>query len=82
MKGTGLCDHTYLCDIYFSYYKRVWNIALRDDTALVEKALQVAIELHVDYDYRYTGYGDDSAFLPVCTVDVSYLLPLAKNMVI
>ena len=41
-------------------------MCIRDRTeseSLQEKARQAAIELGLDYEYRYTGYGDFHGFL-------------------
>jgi hypothetical protein len=63
MKGMGLRRHPQLRDMYFAYYTRVLYIAQTEFESLQEKARQAAIELGLDYEYRYTGYGDFNGFL-------------------
>ena len=63
MKGMGLRQHPQLRDMYFAHYTRVLYIAQTESELLQEKARQAAIELKLDYEYRYTGYGDLNGFL-------------------
>jgi hypothetical protein len=63
MKGMGLRQHPQLRDMYFAHYTRVLYIAQTESEPLQEKARQAAIELGLDYEYRYTGYGDFNGFL-------------------
>ena len=62
MKGMGLRQHPQLRDMYFAHYTRVLYIAQTESESLQEKARQAAIELGLDYEYRYTGYGDFNGF--------------------
>ena len=63
MKGMGLRQHLQLRDMYFAHYTRILYIAQTESDSLQEKACQAAIELGLDYEYRYTGYGDFNGFL-------------------
>ena len=63
MKGMGIRQHPELRDMYFGHYTRVLYIAQTDCKKLRAKARQAAIELGLDYEYRYTGYGDFNEFL-------------------
>ena len=63
MRGFGLHDHRYLRDTDFALYKRVLYIGQTDDAALVEKALQAAATLQLDYEHYYPGYYGYTAFL-------------------
>jgi len=63
MKGMGIRQHPELRDMYFGHYTRVLYIAQTDCKKLRAKARQAAIELGLDYEYRYTGYGDFHGFL-------------------
>ena len=63
MKGMGLRQHPQLRDMYFAHYTRVLYIAQTESESLQEKAREAATELGLDYEYRYTGYGDFNGFL-------------------
>jgi hypothetical protein len=63
MKGMGLRQYPQLRDMYFVHYKRVLYIAQTRSKTLQEKAQKAACELGLDYEYRYTGYGEFSRFL-------------------
>ena len=58
MKGMGIRQHPELRDMYFGHYRRVLYIAQTDCKKLQAKAVQAAAELGLDYEYRYTGYGE------------------------
>lgn len=63
MKGMGLRQHPQLRDMYFGNYTRVLYIAQSEDPALQAKARKAAAELGLDYEYRFTGYGDFPAYI-------------------
>jgi len=63
MKGMGLRQYPQLRDMYFAHYTRVLYIAQTRSKTLQEKAQKAACELGLDYEYRYTGYGEFSRFL-------------------
>ena len=52
-----------LRDMYCAHHKRVLDIAQTKDVALFEKAGQAAATSQLDFDYRFTGFGDHTAFL-------------------
>jgi len=58
MQGMGLRRHPQLRDMYFGNYRRVLYIAQTENRALQGKARAAAAELGLDYDYRFTGFGD------------------------
>ena len=47
-----------LRDMYFGHYTKLVYQAQTDDAALQEKAQACANKLGLDYEYRFTGYGD------------------------
>lgn len=47
-----------LRDMYFGHYTKLVYQAQTDDAALQEKAQACAQKLGLDYEYRFTGYGD------------------------
>ena len=57
-KPLGLDRHPELRDIYFGNYEKLVYQAQRRDSALEEKAKVCAEFLGLEYEYRYTGYGD------------------------
>ena len=63
MKGMGIRQKPKLRDIYFGHYTRVLYIAQTDCKKLQAKAVQAAAELELDYEYRYTGYGEFAGFI-------------------
>lgn len=54
----GLDKHPELRDVYFANYERALYLAQTKDDELEAKARQAAEYLGLDYEYRYTGYGD------------------------
>lgn len=57
-KPMGLDRHPELRDMYFGNYEKLVYQAQTDDPALDEKARSCALRLGLDYERRYTGYGD------------------------
>ncbi|WP_312798539.1 DUF1638 domain-containing protein [Tianweitania sp.] len=53
-----LDKHPELRDMVFGNYTKIVYLAQTDDPALQEKARWAADYLHLDYEYRFTGYGD------------------------
>ena len=58
MQGMGLRKHPQLRDMYFGNYRRVLYVAQTEDRALQDKARAAAAELGLEYEYRFTGFGD------------------------
>jgi len=57
-RGLGLDRHPELHEMYFAHYDRLVYLAQTDDPALSEKAQGAARRLGLDYERRFTGYGD------------------------
>ncbi|MEZ5913746.1 MAG: DUF1638 domain-containing protein [Paracoccaceae bacterium] len=57
-KPMGLDRHPELRDMLFGNYTRLIYQAQTDDKALDEKARECARRLGLDYERRFTGYGD------------------------
>ena len=57
-KPLGLDRHPELRDMYFGNYTGLVYQAQTEDAALVEKAKGFAKELGLEFEYRFTGYGD------------------------
>jgi len=57
-KPMGLDKHPELRDMIFGHYTKLVYQAQTDDPALRAKAEECAARLGLDYEYRFTGYGD------------------------
>lgn len=57
-RGFGLDRHPELKDMMFSNYTKVVYLAQTEDHHLQDLARQAAAKLGLDYEYRFTGYGD------------------------
>ncbi|MDE2446358.1 MAG: DUF1638 domain-containing protein [Alphaproteobacteria bacterium] len=57
-QGLGLDKHPELRDDYFRHYTKVIYLAQTKDAELEEKAKVAATKLGLDYEYRFTGYGE------------------------
>jgi hypothetical protein len=57
-KGFGLDRHPELKDMMFANYTKVVYLAQTEDARLQELARQAADMLGLDYEYRFSGYGD------------------------
>ena len=57
-EGLGLADHPELLPIYFGNYTKIIYLAQTHDDSLKAKAEAAARKLGLDYEYRYTGYGE------------------------
>jgi hypothetical protein len=62
-KPMGLDRHPELRDMIFGNYTRLVYQAQTDDPALRARAEECARRLGLDYEYRFTGYGDLAAAL-------------------
>jgi Protein of unknown function (DUF1638) len=58
IKGLGLDRYPELLTTYFGNYKRLIYLAQFHDEALIAKAKQAAQRLRLEFEYRYTGFGD------------------------
>lgn len=54
----GLDRHPELRDMYFGNYRKVVYLSQEEDSVLQTKAKEAAAYLGLDYEYRFTGYGD------------------------
>jgi uncharacterized protein DUF1638 len=54
----GLDRHPELRDMYFGHYRKLVYLSQQEDAVLQEKARRAADILGLEYEYRYTGYGD------------------------
>lgn len=57
-KGFGLDRHPELRDMMFGNYTKVVYLAQTEDHQLQQLARAAAEQLDLDYEYRFTGYGD------------------------
>jgi len=58
MQVLGLDRHPQLMPEYFGNYRKLVYLAQTEDAALKEKARQAATTLGLDFEYRFTGYGE------------------------
>ena len=54
----GLDRHAELRDAYFGNYTKLVYQSQREDVDLQAKARDCAVRLNLDYEFRFTGYGD------------------------
>jgi hypothetical protein len=54
----GLDRHPELKDLYFGNYRKLVYVAQTEDAALQRRARDAADFLGLEYEYRFTGYGD------------------------
>lgn len=57
----GLDRYPQLKDTYFGNYRKLVYLSQEQDEVLQEKAMAAARYLGLDYEYRFTGYGDLSS---------------------
>jgi len=62
-KGLGLDSHPELKPIYFNHYEKVVYLAQTEDEELANLARRAAEMLELEYEYRFTGYGDLNSFM-------------------
>ncbi len=58
IKGFGIDRYPDLKDMYFANYKRVVYLAQSENEDLQARAQAAADTLGLDYEYRFTGYGE------------------------
>jgi hypothetical protein len=63
IKGMGLDRFPELMEAYFGNYRRLVYLAQTEDPELVENAKAAAAKLGLDYEYRFTGYGELTDFM-------------------
>ncbi len=57
-QGMGLDRHPQLLGDYFGNYKSLVYLAQTQDEGLQEKAKAAAAKIGLEYEYRFTGYGE------------------------
>jgi hypothetical protein len=57
-EGLGLDRHPELLPLYFGNYKKIVFLAQTRNEELAKKAMAAAKRLGLDYEYRFTGYGE------------------------
>jgi hypothetical protein len=57
----GLDRHPQLRDMYFGNYRKLVYLSQEEDAELQTKAREAAEYLQLEYEYRFTGYGDLTA---------------------
>lgn len=57
-KGLGMDRHPQLADEYFRNYKLLVYLAQVEDDELLARARDAAHTLKLEFEYRFTGYGD------------------------
>ncbi len=63
IKGLGLDRHPHLLAEYFGNYRRLVYLAQTEDAGLRETAKVAAAKLGLEYEYRFTGYGELAGFM-------------------
>lgn len=57
-QGLGLDRHPDLLPLYFGNYKKIIYLAQTRNEELGRRAMAAAARLGLDYEYRFTGYGE------------------------
>ena len=57
-QGLGLDRHPQLLEMYFGNYKKIVFLAQTENEELQAKAQAAAKQLGLEYEYRFTGYGE------------------------
>jgi hypothetical protein len=57
-QGLGLDRHPELLPMYFGNYTKIVYLAQTRDEELAKKAMAAARKLGLNYEYRFTGYGE------------------------
>ena len=63
IQGLGIDRHPELLSAYFGNYKRLVYLAQIEDPDLRALAEAAAARLGLDFEYRFTGYGELAAFM-------------------
>ncbi len=63
LQGMGIERYPRLRDIYFGKYRRVVYLAQTESPELVAKAETAAARLGLEFEMRFTGYGDFEGFI-------------------
>lgn len=57
-EGMGLAKHPQLFEVYFGNYKSLVYLAQTEDEGLQEMARAAAEKIGLEYEYRFSGYGE------------------------
>ena len=57
-QGMKIDQHPELLEIYFKHYKRLVYLTQAENRALQTQAKQIAKRLDLEFEYRFTGYGE------------------------
>lgn len=63
IQGMGIDRHPELLPMYFGNYTKLVYLAQTEDEALQAEAEAAAGKISLDYEYRFTGYGELGQFL-------------------
>lgn len=63
MEGMGIAKHPELLPMYFGNYTKLVYLAQTEDQKLQELAQQAAEKIGLEYQYKFTGYGELSSFM-------------------
>ncbi len=58
VRSLGLDRHPELRDLYFGNYRKLIYLSQEEDPELQKQAREAAEQLDLEYEYRFTGYGD------------------------
>ncbi len=58
IRSLGLDRHPELRDLYFGNYRKLIYLSQEEDPELQKQAREAAEQLDLEYEYRFTGYGD------------------------
>ncbi len=62
-QGLGIDRHPELRNMYFRNYTKIVYLAQIKDDTLVDMAKAAAVKLGLEYEYRWTGFGDLETFM-------------------
>ncbi|KKJ75184.1 hypothetical protein WH95_19710 [Kiloniella litopenaei] len=70
MEGMGIAKHPELLPMYFGNYTKLVYLAQTEDQELQELAKQAAGKIGLDYQYKFTGYGELSSFMSAINQEI------------
>ncbi|MGD9744530.1 MAG: DUF1638 domain-containing protein, partial [Dongiaceae bacterium] len=63
IEGLGLDRHPELREAYFGNYRKLVYLAQTDDADLTARAADAARKIGLEFERRFTGYGDLTGFM-------------------
>ena len=57
-QGLKIDQHPELLEIYFKHYKKLVYLAQVENPALQTQADEISARLGLEYEYRFTGFGE------------------------